>query len=106
MHYEWDAARAEYIKHMERIFAKHCSTTSYTNGSYRYPVYYRKDGKNCRTNGIANVTMKEIPSMQYKFGTHRMDIGAALIEILDFLESHQGEDFCLDFDSFYDDNDD
>ena len=44
--------------------------------------------------------------MQYKFGTHRMDIGAALIEILDFLESHQGEDFCLDFDSFYDDNDD
>ncbi len=90
MTYDGSDARAEYIRRMEQIIAKHCSSKNYTFGNYRFPVHYRKDGKNYKTNGdgLAKVSMNEIPSMNYTFGIHKMEIGKALLEILDFLEDH------------------
>ena len=104
MTYEGDEARAEFIKQMERIVAKHCSTENYKFGNYRYPVHYRKNGQGWKSDGIANVTLKDVPSMHYKFGAHKMEIGKALLEILDFLEEHL-EDVCP-FDYYDDGRDD
>ena len=71
---------------MEQIIAKHCSSGKL--GQYRYPVHYRKGGQGWKTTGLADVSMKDVQIMHYKFGAHRMDIGKALIEIMEFLEPH------------------
>ena len=84
-------AKLYYIKQMERIIAKNCSTGTYNIGGYRYPVHYRKNGKGYHTNTIADVSLQDVPSMHYEFGNHRMNIGKALLEIIDFIEEHSGE---------------
>ncbi len=103
--YEYDRARAEFIKQAERIIADHCSTKNYKE-AYRYPVKYVKNGIKYKTKGpgCANVSMEEIPTMYYEFGVHRVDIGMALIEILEFFEQHMADDEVLrgNFD-FYED---
>lgn len=88
MEYWGEKAQIEYIKRMEQIIAKHCSSQNLMNGNYyRYPVHYRKNGQGWHSSGLADVTnSKEVDSMHYKFGSHTMDIGKALAEILDFLD--------------------
>ena len=82
------SARTRLILQMERIIAKQCHQQNLMGGKkYRYPVQYRKNGVLYKTtgNGVANVKDPEVRSMQYKFGSHTMDIGIALDEILDFI---------------------
>ena len=107
MIYYYDEARAQYIKIMEKIIAKHCSTDNYKFGNYRFPVKYRKDGNNYESRGIADVSYKDIPSMYYKFGAHRLDIGKALLELLDYIEDIICEENRFDpFNIYSDGNDD
>jgi hypothetical protein len=35
--------------------------------------------------------MQDVSSMHYELGNHRMNIGKALLEIIDFIEEHCGE---------------
>ena len=88
MEYYDDKARAKYLCIMEQIIAKHCSTESYKNNPYRYPVCYKKNGKSYKTKGnvVANVEYDSIQTMHYDFGAHRLDIGKALLEIMDLIE--------------------
>lgn len=106
MFLEGDEARAQYIKRMEYIIAKHCSTKNLNIGEYRYPVHYKKNGKSYYADKhyYANVSMNEVSSMQYKFGAHTMNIGRALEEILEFLEGTI--DASAPFDFFDDGKDD
>lgn len=85
MEYSYDEAKARIICELEKIIAKNVTTTSHTNGKYRYPVEYRKNGRNWRATGTANVDYDDIYSMHYNFGVHRLDIGMALDQILEFL---------------------
>ncbi len=87
--------KTEVLKRMEYIVAKHCSTGTYNIGDYRYPVCFRRDGKKVKNkgNGTANVSMNEISSMHYEFGAHRLDIGKALLEIMDYLENRNYDAF-------------
>lgn len=97
MEYDGLEANTEIIKRMERIIAKHCSTKNYTMGNYRYPVHYIKNGKKYKTqgDGYANVSYNDISSMNYVFGSHKMEIGKALLEILDFLDFDLNA--CIDY---------
>lgn len=83
--------RLELEKDIERIIAKHCyTTTGINNGKYyRYPVHYKKNGSNwvSKGNGTANVDIKSFSTLQYRFGVHRMDIGKAIEEIIELLET-------------------
>ena len=88
MELEFDDAKLYYIKQMERIIAKNCSTGTYNIGDYRYPVHYIKNGKKYYTKSIADVSMNDVPSMHYEFGNHRMNIGKAILEIIDYIETH------------------
>lgn len=100
--------RTRLLLHLEEIIASHCSTEIIKDGDvYRQPVHYVDSGKSYvkSGNGIAEIkedSYKTIGSMQYKFGVHTVDIGEALDEILDYLESHC--DF--DPDSYLDDDTD
>ncbi len=80
--------KAEIIKHMEWIIAKNCSTETYNIGNYRYPVHFNKNGKWYKTSGnsLADVSYQDISSMYYEFGAHTLNIGDALIEIMEYLE--------------------
>ena len=104
MEYDYDDAKVEFIKGMERIIAKHCSSDNYKFGNYRYPVHYRKNGQGWKATGTANVSLKDVPTMYYKFGTHKMEIGKALLEILDFIEERS--DYAFSFDFFNDGKED
>ena len=90
MEYYDDEARAKFLCKMEQIIAKHCSTENYKNNPYRYPVHYRKNGVSYKTkgSGIANVDYDSVSSMHYEFGAHRLDIGRALLEIMDLIDDH------------------
>ena len=99
MDYWGDEAKAKLICRMEQIIAKHCSSKNYSMTHYRYPVHYRKKGVSYRSkgSGYVNLDCNEIPSMHYEFGSHRMDIGDALLEIVEFLSEHGTlEDFYED----------
>ncbi len=103
MEYEGSEAKAYYVKRMEQIIAKHCSTKDLKSGkNYRYPVHYKKNGQGWHSNGLADVSLKDVPSMHYKFASHKMEIGKALMEILDFLQEHidNGDISASSFDSF------
>ncbi len=85
------SARTRLILQLERIIASHCSTKDLKNGvNYRYPVHYKKNGKLYKTtgSGIANVDDEGIKTMKYTFASHTLEIGAALEEVLDFLENN------------------
>ena len=89
MEYNFSYGREELLCRMEQIIAKSCSNRNYSIGNYRYPVHYWKNGKTYHTtgNGPANIKDTEvIGSMYYQFGVHRLDIGEALLEIVDLLE--------------------
>ncbi len=91
MEYRDDEAKAKYISIMEWIIARHISTETCNRGKkYRYPVRYRENGKTHETGLITNLSFQDIPSMHYKLGAHRVDIGKALIEIVDFLQKEMG----------------
>lgn len=81
-------ANKEIIKRMEIIIAKHCSNKNYSIGNYRQPVHFKSNGKGYKTKGnyYAGVSYEDIQSMYYTFGVHKMEIGKALLEILDFIE--------------------
>ena len=84
-------ARTRLILQLERIVACHCSTKDLKNGAkYRYPVHYKKNGQRYKTtgNGVANVDPEGIRTMKYTFASHTLEIGAALEDILDFLEEN------------------
>lgn len=87
---------------MELIIAKHCNSKTLHFKEYRYPVHYQKNGKNFYTDGnhLAKISMKEIPSMQY----NTLNIGKALMEILNFLE--YGSDSSASFNYVNDGKDD
>lgn len=84
-------SRTRFILQLERIIASHCRTKNLNNGNrYRYPVHYVKNGVRYKTsgNGVANVGDDDIRTMKYTFASHTMEIGAALEEILDFMEKN------------------
>ena len=91
---------------MEQIIAKHCSTLNNTMSAkqYRYPVHYKKNGISYHTtgDGVANVAMKDIRSMYYKYGSHRMDIGEALLELADFIDEYVSGEYGASFDWYED----
>ena len=91
MEMDFDESKLYYIKQMEKIIAKNCSTGTYNIGNYRYPVHYTKNGKGYCSKSLADVSMQDVSSMHYEFGNHRMNIGKALLEIIDFIEEHCGE---------------
>ena len=88
MVYLGDEARAKWICKMEHIIAKHCSTDSYIIGQYRYPVHYSRNGRYYKTDGLAKVEFDDIDTMYYKFGAHRLDIGSALLELIDYIDDN------------------
>ena len=56
---------------------------------------------------MPNVELKDIPSMYYQFGSNRLEIGKALIEILDFLEIElDNQDIWRPFDQYGVDDED
>ena len=102
MEYFYNDARAKIICKMEQILARNVTTTSYTNGKYRYPVHYKQNNKSWVAKGLANVEYDNIPTMYYEFGAHRVDIGNALMEMLEFLEEiNDGQNY--DAFDYYDD---
>ena len=84
-------ARTRLILQLERIIASQCHQKNLMGGKkYRYPVQYVRDGTSykCSGNGTANVNDSGIKTMKYQFGSHTLDIGIALDEILDFIEKN------------------
>ena len=51
---------------------------------------------------MANVAMKDIRSMYYKYGSHRMDIGEALLELADFIDEYVSGEYGASFDWYED----
>ena len=90
-----DDARCKILCKMERIIAEHVSTTNYVMDHYRYPVKYKRNGikYKCPTE-VRNADYDVVGSMQYEFGSHHVDIGDALIEILEFIEDLSNESGC------------
>lgn len=88
---------------------------------FRYPVSFTRDGVNyeCRGGRIPDLTADELATVHYKTGANSLYIGAALYQVMEFLENrYQGK---LDFTeletgyqlsqinlpfSFFDDNED
>ena len=62
---------------------------------FRYPVCYKgKDGVEYKTKGyVTKMDKDRINTMRYKFGSNHIFIGAALVDVLEILESR----FDLDF---------
>ena len=89
---------------MEEIIAKHCRSISNDVGYYRYPVVYKKGGHRQKVWGTVGVRYEEISSMHYEFGSNYLEIGDALLEILEFLDRHI-ESEVPPFD-YYDEDDD
>lgn len=85
-----DDEYVEMIKKLEYIVAKHCSTLE--GKHYRYPVHYIMDGEEYETRGkyLAKVTSDAIPTMEYSFGAHTLEIGQALEEIVEFINDEYG----------------
>ncbi|MBO4908449.1 MAG: hypothetical protein J5476_04115 [Lachnospiraceae bacterium] len=75
--------KKDIINRMEWIIGKHCTNSM---GNFRYPVKYRHNGKIQEGKCKVNVPWNDIPSMYYQFGSNKVKIGDALIEILDYLE--------------------
>jgi hypothetical protein len=55
---------------------------------FRYPVSFMRDGTKyeCRGGHIPDLTIEELNSMHYKTGANSLYIGAALFQVLQFLE--------------------
>ncbi|EWM53386.1 hypothetical protein [Ruminococcus flavefaciens] len=89
------------VRKLEKIIAQNCYNTKFEGGKfYRYPVHYKKNGTHYIAKGIADVPYESIKTMYYEFGTNRLYIGNALLEIISFLEEAFG--VYLDPDSFDD----
>lgn len=87
---------------LEFIIGNTCYNPNSLNGftleeglEYRYPVsYVDKDGDDTRTRGIIrNIKKADIDTMRYKFGSNHLFIGAAIVNVLEHLETVYGLDF-------------
>ena len=86
----------ELISELEYIVAKHCSTENLMNGeNYRYPVHYKDNGKGYvqKGNGKAKIPDGAVPSLEYRFGSHTLEIGKALDEILTYLVENYDREY-------------
>ena len=95
---------AKLICELERIIARNCYNKNFNGGTYyRYPVHYIKNGKKWIAKGLANVPEESLETMYYEFGTNKVYIGKALLEVLHHLEKNfsSTEDFL-----FYGDDED
>lgn len=95
-------ASIELICELEYIIGNKCYNPNSLNGytleeglEYRYPVsYVDKEGNDTRTRGtIRSIKKDDINTIRYKFGSNHLYIGAAIVNVLEHLETVYGLDF-------------
>lgn len=83
------------ICELESIIGNECYNPNSLNGftleegcSFRYPVtYVDKDDKECKTKSmIRDMDKDRLDSIHYKFGSNQLEIGHALVKVLETLE--------------------
>lgn len=97
---------AKLIYNIESIIGNNCynGQADYGYGDYiRYPVWaYTTQGKekvwekfryNTQYGTYPNIKPSEAKSLEYHFGANELEIGKAIIEVLEFLEERYNIDF-------------
>lgn len=95
-------ATTKLICELEFIIGNKCYNPNSLNGytleeglEYRYPVsYVDKEGNDTRTRGaIRSIKKDDIDTIRYKFGSNHLYIGAAIVNVLEHLETIYGLNF-------------
>ena len=80
---------ADLLAKMEAIVGQYYHNEQKRGGFFfRYPVSFTRDGTEyvCRGGSIPDLTIEELGSVHYKTGANSLYIGAALYQVLRFLE--------------------
>lgn len=77
------------IVRLERLIGKQCYNKEFRM-TIRYPIHYKRAGSNHSSKTMAISTDLDIYTMHYIFGDNHLYIGAALLEVLDYLSDNYG----------------
>lgn len=80
---------ADLISTLEAIVGQYYHNEQKRGGFFfRYPVTFTRDGVDyeCRGGKVPDLTAEELTTLHYKTGANSLYIGAALYQVMDFLE--------------------
>ncbi len=82
----------------EKTIASNCYNSNFNGGMYyRYPVKYLLNGERwIAKNGFANVPEEALNTMYYQFGTNRIYIGEAILDMISYLQDNYSDPFFFD----------